>query len=54
MKKLKSFIFKFGNALILCASARRQLLQRGGSRVGGFPDLSGLPWEPAQRTGSSA
>ncbi|MBW4689184.1 MAG: hypothetical protein KME40_29850 [Komarekiella atlantica HA4396-MV6] len=23
------------------------LLQRGGSRVGGFPDLNGLPWEAA-------
>ncbi|WP_263985314.1 hypothetical protein [Dendronalium phyllosphericum] len=23
-------------------------LQRGGSRVGGFPDLNGLPWEPSE------
>ncbi|MBW4642298.1 MAG: transcription-repair coupling factor [Goleter apudmare HA4340-LM2] len=33
---------------------RRQSLQRGGSRVGGFPDLNGLPEEPPQRAGSSS
>ncbi|WP_279432891.1 hypothetical protein [Nostoc sp. 106C] len=32
----------------------RQLLQRGGSPLGGFADLKELPWEPPQRTGSSA
>ncbi|MDZ8029284.1 MAG: hypothetical protein RMX97_32020 [Nostoc sp. DedQUE11] len=31
---------------------RPQSLQRGGSRVGGFPDLNGLPWENTQRAGS--
>ncbi|MBD6616759.1 hypothetical protein FNW02_13205 [Komarekiella sp. 'clone 1'] len=38
----------------LSSPAPRQLLQRGGSRVGGFPDLSGLPWEPPQPTASLA
>ncbi|MBW4685366.1 MAG: hypothetical protein KME40_09760 [Komarekiella atlantica HA4396-MV6] len=30
----------------------RHWLQRGGSRVGGFPDLNGLPWEPSVRAAS--
>ncbi|MCC5637584.1 hypothetical protein LC593_17410 [Nostoc sp. CHAB 5844] len=37
----------------LWAALSRHLLQRGGSRVGGFPDLNGLPWEPPQRSGST-
>ncbi|WP_414570353.1 hypothetical protein [Nostoc sp. CCY 9925] len=35
----------------LGVQTRRQSLQRGGSRVGGFPDFNGLPWENTQGAG---